>query len=188
MIEQIIYQDQLLAVIISHKFDKPGIHFFTPNELSQQLAYMRHSKGKVIQPHVHNAVPREVLYTQEVLFIKRGKLRVDFYNDQQKYLESRMLEGGDVILLVTGGHGFEVLEEIEMIELPFNDASSAPLNVAPATVKAHRRMELVQLAALYWSFFLEGWNDGSNGPLLPAIQRHYHVRARLNCMPTSISN
>ncbi|MBW4593911.1 MAG: hypothetical protein KME46_13590 [Brasilonema angustatum HA4187-MV1] len=117
MIEQIIYQDQLLAVIISHKFDKPGIHFFTPNELSQQLAYMRHPKGKVIQPHVHNAVPREVLYTQEVLFIKRGKLRVDFYNDQQKYLESRMLEGSDVILLVTGGHGFEVLEEIEMIEV-----------------------------------------------------------------------
>ncbi|MBP5972726.1 hypothetical protein HW132_08260 [Brasilonema sp. CT11] len=117
MMEQIIYQDQLLAVIISHKFDKPGIHFFTPNELSQQLAYMRHPKGKIIQPHVHNAVPREVLYTQEVLFIKKGKLRVDFYNDQQKYLESRMLEGGDVILLVTGGHGFEVLEEIEMIEV-----------------------------------------------------------------------
>lgn len=117
MMEQIIYQDQLLAVIISHKFDKPGIHFFTPNELSQQLAYMRHPKGKIIQPHVHNAVPREVLYTQEVLFLKRGKLRVDFYNDQQKYLESRMLEGGDVILLVTGGHGFEVLEEVEMIEV-----------------------------------------------------------------------
>ena len=117
MIEQIIYHNQLLAVIISHNFDKPGIHFFTPNELSQQLAYMHHPKGKVIQPHVHNPAPREVLYTQEVLFLKRGKLRVDFYNDQQKYLESRMLEGGDVILLVTGGHGFEVLEEVEMIEV-----------------------------------------------------------------------
>ena len=117
MMEQIIYQDQLLAVIISHKFDKSGIHFFTPNELSQQLAYMRHPKGKIIQPHVHNAVPREVLYTQEVLFLKRGKLRVDFYNDQQKYLESRMLEGGEVILLVTSGHGFAVLEEVEMIEV-----------------------------------------------------------------------
>ncbi|KAB8330537.1 hypothetical protein SD80_028110 [Scytonema tolypothrichoides VB-61278] len=117
MMEQIIYQDQLLAVIISHKFDKPGIHFFTPNELSQQLAYMRHPKGKIIQPHVHNPVQREVFYTQETLFLKRGKLRVDFYNDQQNYLESRMLEAGDVILLVTGGHGFEVLEEVEMIEV-----------------------------------------------------------------------
>ncbi|AFY36211.1 hypothetical protein [Calothrix sp. PCC 7507] len=117
MIEQITYQNQLLALIVSQKFDKPGIHFFTPNELSQQLAYMRHPVGKVIQPHVHNPVIREVQYTQEVLFIKKGKLRVDFYNNEQKYLESRILEAGDVILLVTGGHGFEVIEEIEMIEV-----------------------------------------------------------------------
>lgn len=115
--ESIIYHGQLLAIIIWHQFNKPGIHFFTANELSQQLAYMRHPTGKVIEPHVHNPVVREVQYTQEVLFIKRGKLRIDFYNDQQEYLESRILEAGDAILLVTGGHGFDVLEEIEMIEV-----------------------------------------------------------------------
>ncbi len=117
MVESITYHNQLLALIVSHRFNEPGIHFFTPNELSQQLAYMGHPVGKVIQPHVHNPVSREVQYTQEVLFIKKGKLRVDFYNNQQQYLESRILEAGDVILLVTGGHGFEVLEEIEMIEV-----------------------------------------------------------------------
>jgi mannose-6-phosphate isomerase-like protein (cupin superfamily) len=117
MIEKITNQEQLLAIIISHRFNESGIHFFTPDELSQQLAYMHHPTGKVIQPHVHNPVIREVTYTQEVLFIKNGKLRVDFYNDQQEYLDSRILEAGDVILLVTGGHGFEVLEEIEMIEV-----------------------------------------------------------------------
>lgn len=117
MSENITYQNQLLALIVSNSFNKPGIHFFTANELSQQLAYMHHPVGKVIPPHVHNPVPREVQYTQEVLFIKKGKLRVDFYNDKKEYLESRILEAGDVILLVTGGHGFEVLEEIEMIEV-----------------------------------------------------------------------
>ncbi|MFM6152888.1 MAG: hypothetical protein ACKPE3_07775 [Sphaerospermopsis kisseleviana] len=114
---EISHQNELLALIISHRFNQPGIHFFTSDELSQQLAYMHHPMGKIIQPHVHNPVPREVIYTQEVLFIKRGKLRVDFYNDQQEYLESRVLETGDVILLITGGHGFEALEEIEMIEV-----------------------------------------------------------------------
>lgn len=117
MIENITDHNQLLAVIISHQYDQPGVHFFTPNELSQQLAYMRHPVGKVIQPHVHNPVPREVVYTQEVLFIRRGKLRVDFYNNQQEYLESRILQSDDIILLVTGGHGFQVLEEVEMIEV-----------------------------------------------------------------------
>jgi mannose-6-phosphate isomerase-like protein (cupin superfamily) len=117
MIENITYHNHLLALIVSQKFDKPGIHFFTPNQLSQQLAFMRYPVGKVIQPHVHNPISREVQYTQEVLFIRKGKLRVDFYNTEQEYLESRILEPGDVILLVTGGHGFEVIEEVEMFEV-----------------------------------------------------------------------
>jgi hypothetical protein len=117
MIETIKKGEQLLAVIVSRDFQEPGIHFFTPNDLSQQLAYMRHPAGKIIDPHVHNPVRRSVHFTQEVLLIKKGKLRVDFYDDGQNYLESRILHGGDVILLATGGHGFEVLEEIEMIEV-----------------------------------------------------------------------
>lgn len=117
MTEYIKHGDKLLAIIIPADFRKPGIHFFTSNDLSQQLAYMNHPKGKIIEPHVHNPVPREVQYTQEVLFLKKGILRVDFYDDEQNYLESRMLNAGDVILLSTGGHGFEVIEEIEMIEV-----------------------------------------------------------------------
>lgn len=117
MIETIKAGEQVLAVIVSAKFREHGIHFFTPNDLSQQLAYMRHPAGKVIDPHVHNPVSRNVQYTQEVLLIKSGKLRVDFYDDAQTYLESRVLEAGDVILLATGGHGFEVIEEVEMIEV-----------------------------------------------------------------------
>ena len=117
MITKINHDGKMLALILSHHFDEPGIHFFTPNDFSQQLAYMRHPAGKLIAPHVHNPVARAVEYTLEVLFIKRGKLRVDFYDNNQTYLESRVLEAGDVILLATGGHGFEVLEELEMIEV-----------------------------------------------------------------------
>lgn len=117
MIERITHQERLLAIIIRYEFREPGIHFFTPNELSQQLAYMRHPPGKSIDAHVHNPVPREVEYTQEVLFIRRGRLRVDFYAPDRQYLHSRVLEDGDVILLASGGHGFEVLEEVEMIEV-----------------------------------------------------------------------
>ena len=117
MVEEVKYDDNSYAIIVRNSFNKPGISFFTSGEWSQQLAYMNHPTGKIIEPHVHNPVKREVHYTQEVLFIKRGKLRVDFYNDNQEYLESRVLEEGDVILLMTGGHGFEVLEEIEMIEV-----------------------------------------------------------------------
>ena len=117
MIKKIYDGDNLLAIIISNKFNEPGIHFFTPDDFSQQLAYMRHSKGKIIIPHVHNPVPRQIEYTQEILFIKSGKIQVDFYDMKQKYLESHVLAQHDVILLIKGGHGFEVLEEIEMFEI-----------------------------------------------------------------------
>ena len=117
MIEKIVHNSQLLALIVFHKFNEEGIHFFTEDDLSQQLAFMKHPKGKTIQPHVHNPVKREVHYTQEVLFIKKGKLQVDFYSDKQEYLESRILVAGDVILLIQGGHGFKVLEELEMFEV-----------------------------------------------------------------------
>jgi hypothetical protein len=106
-----------MAIILSARFNESGVHFFTPNDFSQQLAYMHHPVGKIIEPHVHNSVSRHVHYTLEVLFLKRGKLRVDFFDVEQRYLESRILESGDVILLAEGGHGFEVLEELEMYEV-----------------------------------------------------------------------
>ena len=108
---------QTLAIIVYAGFDKPGIEFFTPGSFSQQLAYMHHPAGKVIEAHVHNPVPRTVQFTQETLFIRRGRIRVDFFNEAQDYLDSRILGQGDVIMLISGGHGFEVLEEIEMIEV-----------------------------------------------------------------------
>ena len=117
MVETISEGGKTLAIIVSHRFNKEGIHFFTPDDFSQQLAYIHHPTGKEIPPHVHNPVAREVSYTQEVLVMKKGKMQVDFYDDQRNYLKSRILEAGDVILLATGGHGFTVLEEIEMIEV-----------------------------------------------------------------------
>lgn len=116
-IETIGRDGQMYALIVRARFREPGIHFFTPGELSQQLAYMRHPTGKLIPPHVHNPVAREVHFTQEVLLIRAGRLRVDFYDEQKNYLESRVLGAGDVILLATGGHGFKVMEEVEMIEV-----------------------------------------------------------------------
>lgn len=115
--EHVLAGDELLAIIIRSEYRNQGIQFFTPPDFSQQLACMTHQAGKIIEPHVHNPVPREVRYTQEVLFLRRGVLRVDFYDYQRNYLESRILNSGDVILLAGGGHGFEVLEEIDMIEV-----------------------------------------------------------------------
>ena len=116
-VERIEHAGELHAIIVRREFAQPGIHFFTPNDFSQQLGVMCHPAGKVIGAHVHKPVRRTIAFTQETLFIRRGRLRVDFYTDAGVYFESRELGAGDVILLAAGGHGFEVLEEIEMVEV-----------------------------------------------------------------------
>jgi hypothetical protein len=117
MIESVIFGDITLAVILRANYHAEGIQFFTPNDFSQQLGYMNRPQGYVIPPHVHNPVAREVQFTKEVLIIRSGKVRVDFYDDDQNYLESRILNQGDIVLLAFGGHGFEMLEASEIVEV-----------------------------------------------------------------------
>jgi mannose-6-phosphate isomerase-like protein (cupin superfamily) len=107
----------LLAIYISASYEGKGIEFFTPEYFSQQLGYMNRPKGYSIPPHEHNSVSRQVQFTNEVLFIKSGRVRVDFYENSRVYLESRVLEQGDILLLAFGGHGFEMLEPSEIIEV-----------------------------------------------------------------------
>lgn len=117
MIEQVTHNNKLLSLIIRVNYKSDGIEFFTPGNFSQQIGYMNRKRNHVIPPHTHNIVKREVNLTQEVLFIKSGKVRVDYYDQDKKYLESRILYKGDLVLLAGGGHGFEMLEDSEMIEV-----------------------------------------------------------------------
>ncbi|MCM1126807.1 MAG: hypothetical protein NC429_10070 [Lachnospiraceae bacterium] len=117
MIEKIYCKEEMVAIIIRSNFDKAGIEFVTPGDFSQQMAYMHHPKGYNILPHFHNEVKRTVHYTQETLVIKKGKIRVNFYDSNCKYQKNVVIQEGDVILLAGGGHGFEILEETIMIEI-----------------------------------------------------------------------
>lgn len=115
--ENIMHNGQLMAIIVRKDFDSEGLSFFTPDEFSQQLAYMHHPKGHNIQPHVHKPVMRELYNTQEVLFVRKGKVKVTFYAEDKCSVGERIIETGDVLMLVCGGHGFEMLEPTQMFEV-----------------------------------------------------------------------
>ena len=78
---------------------------------------MSYSAGWIIPAHTNNPLKREIFLTQEALFIRKGKVRVDFYTDKAEYRKSRILSRGDVILIIEGGHGFEALEDLNMVEV-----------------------------------------------------------------------
>lgn len=117
MLERIYSENLLLALILRADFTANGIEFFTPDYFSQQLGYMNRPKGFVVTPHIHNFIAREVQMTQEVLFIKSGSVQMDIYDLEKKLVKSRILNKGDFVLLASGGHGFTMLEESEIIEV-----------------------------------------------------------------------
>ena len=117
MIEKIIHKNIVIALIIYKGYKQDGIQFLSPKDYSLQLGFMIRPKGYRILPHIHNPVQRNTVGTQEVLFIKSGEIRIDFYSFEQVYLESRKLSGGDIILLAGAGHSIEVLRKAEIVEV-----------------------------------------------------------------------
>ncbi len=116
-LDRVMHGAELLAIIVRSGFSRDGIDFFTPPSFSQQLAYMNRPAGYTIAPHVHLPVQRALVGTQEVLLVRSGRVRIDFYDHSQAYVVSRVLTAGDVVLLAGGGHGFEMLEATEMVEI-----------------------------------------------------------------------
>ena len=131
MIEKIKYKNKLFALIVSGNYrNKKGITFFTPDDTTQQFGYMKHKSGHIIKPHKHKKRITKILSTTEVIILLKGILRVDFYNQKQKYLFSKILRKKSIILLVHGGHGFKVIKDVEMIEF-----KQGPYNIEKDKVK-----------------------------------------------------
>lgn len=118
-IESVVDTDgnSVLALIIRASFDKPGINFVTGDESVHQLGVLRWPQGHVIDAHVHNPLKRTIDSTQEVLFVRKGRARLDLYSANREYRCSRELFAGDVVFLPSGGHGFEMLDDTEIVEV-----------------------------------------------------------------------
>ena len=118
MVEKIVHKKRLFALIVRGKFrKKSGINFFTSKKATQQFGYMKHKKNHIIKPHNHNKRLTKILSTTEVILLLKGVLRVDFYDNKEEYLFSKIIKEKDIIMLVHGGHGFKVLKNVEMVEI-----------------------------------------------------------------------
>ena len=126
MIEIVSYKKKIYGIIIRKriKLKYNSIKFFTPRNFSQQLGYMNRPKGYKIPVHKHKKNIRRVTFTQEVLFLKEGLLKVNFYHQSKKFFKSKTLKKGDIVLLAYGGHGFEMLKNSKIFEVkqgPYNE-------------------------------------------------------------------
>ena len=116
--ENNVYHDEVMATVIYAEEIEPGVRFYGENDNSLQVGKHLRMKGEEIKPHKHLPVRIEREETlQEVLYIEKGKVKITFYTDQWEEFDARILNRGDMILLIKGGHGFKMLEETVMIEV-----------------------------------------------------------------------
>lgn len=117
MIESVNVGELQAALIIRRSYSNSDIEFFTQDEDTLQLGYMTRPKGYKIQPHMHLDVPRTVHYTDEVLLIKKGVVKINFYTLELAYSKSITVYEGDVVLLKNLPHGFDMLADSEILEV-----------------------------------------------------------------------
>jgi len=88
-----------------------GLNFFSNDIDYQQVGTWRYDEGKKLLAHSHNEVARDVMWTQEVLYIRRGRIKAQIYDTKDiKIIEIEAGEG-DIIILIRGGHGYEILQD-----------------------------------------------------------------------------
>ena len=46
-----------------------------------------------------------------------GLMRVDFYDNKKMLLKSKLIKKNDIIILLSGGHGFKVIKKAKFIEV-----------------------------------------------------------------------
>lgn len=107
----------IIAIIIRAKEKPNGLKFFTPPSFSQQVGLLRHKKGSTVKPHVHKLIKRKVEITQEVLYIKEGRVALYLYDEARKHIATRVLKSGDTVILASAGHGIKVLQESLILEV-----------------------------------------------------------------------
>lgn len=106
-----------LAYLVDGSWQPQATEFLTPDDLGQQMGMIVYPAGGEIIPHVHLPVTRTVEGTSECLVVRKGRCEVDFYDSARRFLTTRTLKEGDILLLLGGGHGFRMLEDTILLEV-----------------------------------------------------------------------
>ena len=116
-VKEIKKDNKLLALILPKGIEKDGTSFFTDKKNNFQLGFLKYKKGAKIKPHIHKVFERIIRGTQELFYVVKGRVRVNFYDKKGKKTRSSILKSGDTLLIISAGHGFEILKNSKILVL-----------------------------------------------------------------------
>ena len=122
-IKEIKSDNKLIAFIISKNYHEDGLRFVTDPEFPLQLAFIKNSKNSIVERHFHPSFNRVIKERMEFIFVCKGRLYIEFYDNNKNFLEGCKVSSGDSVFIASGGHSIKYLETSEIIELrlgPYN--------------------------------------------------------------------
>lgn len=117
VVENVAWNGQTIAYIVSAGTVADQTTFVTASDANLQLGFVAYESGGEVARHVHKPLERHVVGTAEALIVQRGRCALDLYNDERERIATREVRTGDVILLLSGGHGFRMLEDTVLLEI-----------------------------------------------------------------------
>lgn len=87
-----------------------GLNFFSNDDEFIQVGFWGYDSGKKLLAHIHNEVEHKVYWTQEVLFIKKGRIKAQIYGTKENFVEEFEAVAGDILIMLRGAHGYDILE------------------------------------------------------------------------------
>lgn len=116
-VEQILWRGEPLCYIIRAGLNPEKTTFLTPPEFNMQVGFVVYPRGSEIARHIHRPLERHTIGTAEVLIVKKGRCLLDIYSPGGELVATRELRVGDIMLMVSGGHGFRLLEDTVFLEV-----------------------------------------------------------------------
>lgn len=110
-VETIKDHDTVLAILIRDADWERRLNFLSSDKDYVQVGTWWYDKGQKLAPHTHKIEPRTILSTQEVIYVKEGRLKANIYTEKRELLRSFELGEKDILILLRGGHGYEILED-----------------------------------------------------------------------------
>jgi hypothetical protein len=111
------------------------LQFFSRDEDFIQVGSWSYDAGKALRAHSHNVVPRSFDWTQEVLFVWKGAILAHVYDLSLRKIDEFVAREGDLVIMLAGGHGYDVLEDgtrvLEVKNGPYVGAEADRVRMEP---------------------------------------------------------
>ena len=105
----------VLARYISGDSWTDGLGFYSNDFDFVQVGTWKYNKDKELLAHIHKQVVRSITHTQEVLFVRKGKIKASIYKPDKSFLQDIIATEGDILILLNGGHSYTILEDNTMV-------------------------------------------------------------------------